>query len=349
MEETSELSDDNGQQFHPNWRALATVHFKPKIFIKSSGTENNQIVKYHEAKHQNVDIESSEFYQEVLSLPSTSNQDPVKVEKQKTARNVKKEKIKKVPFCKQRFFRLALNNDAEAIDDLINRSSNVDINAVDSFGWTALMISACEGSTESFRSLLINHNASLDFKDRTGNTAMSLAAKNNHSDILNIIQEYNNSRQYFIESSDVEDEDQQEGILFCPDCKIEIKKSSSKSHQSSTAHLFSCKYNTNASVKSFGIAHSNRGFKLMKTIGWDGNSALGARKNGKMYPVKTVIRKGRTGLGIQQDDPKITHFKANDVRAVHYKSQPPALTRKEILKQSLKEKRREQMIRRELS
>ncbi|XP_070496378.1 G patch domain and ankyrin repeat-containing protein 1 homolog [Chironomus tepperi] len=348
MEENDELSDNDVHHLHANWRALASVHFKPKIFIKSSGTENQQIVKSEEVKYPIENVQSSEFYQEVLNMPSTSNTNPIKIEKTRTAHSIKKEKIQKVPFCKQKLFRLALNNDPEGIDNLIKTSSNVDINAVDNFGWTALMISACEGSIDSFRSLLINHNASLDFKDRTGNTALSLATKNNHSDILNIIEEYNSKNSYS-ESSDEEVEEQNEGTLYCPDCKIKIKKSSSKSHQSSTVHLFSCKYNTDVTIKSFGIAHSNKGFKLMKTIGWDGNSALGARKNGKMYPVKTVMRKGRTGLGVKQDDPKITHFKANDVSAVHFKSQPPALTRKEIIKQSLKEKRHEQMLRRELS
>jgi len=348
MEENSETSDNFGQHLHPNWRALASVHFKPKIFIKSSGTENHKIVKSEEIKHQIEEVQSSEFYQEVLNMPSSSNYDAIKVEQPQSTHKLKKEKIKKVPFCKEKFFRLALNNDPEAIDDLISRSSNVDINAVDNFGWTALMISACEGSTDSFRSLLINYNASLDFRDRTGNTAKSLAKKNNHNEILNIIEEYYIQHES-TESTDEEIEEQQDGILFCPDCKIKIKKSTSKSHQSSTVHLFSCKYNTNASVKSFGIANSNKGFKMMKTIGWDGNSALGPKKDGKMYPIKTVLRKGRAGLGIKQNDPKITHFKAHDVRAVHFKPQPPAPTRKEILKHHLKEKKHEQMLRRELS
>ncbi|KAL7044749.1 hypothetical protein ACKWTF_002041 [Chironomus riparius] len=349
MEDTSKLNDNNAQQLHANWRALASVHFKPKIFIKSSGTENHKFVKSEEIKYEISERHSSEFYQEVLNMPSTSNQNPIEIEQPKPKNSPKNKKIKKVPFCKAKFFRLALNNDPDGINNLIKTSIDVDINAVDNFGWTALMISACEGSTDSFKSLLIDYNASLDFKDRTGNTAVSLAKKNNHNEILNIIEEYYSNRN-FSESSDEEVEgEQQDEILFCPDCKIEIKKSSSKSHQSSTVHLFSCKYNTDASVKSFGIANSNKGFKIMKTIGWDGSSALGAKRNGKMYPVKTVLRKGRTGLGIKQDDPKITHFKANDTRAVHFKPQLPALTRKEILKQSLKEKKREQLIRRELS
>lgn len=348
MAENDEEIIDDGQHLHSNWRALATAHIKHKIFVKSSGTEDERIAKNIKSTEKIEIGESvSEFYQEVLSMPSTSSLDSEIPRKSNYTRQKKIKKPQKVPFNKENLFRLALNNDSEGIEKLLENSLEIDINAADNFGWTALMMSACEGSEESFRTLLFNHNADLDVKDKSGNTALSLARKNNRQGILNIIQEYHSSNNY--DESSEEDEEVEEGSKFCPDCKIEIAKSSSKSHQSSTVHLFSCKYKTETDIKSFGIGHSNKGYKLMKTIGWDGNSALGPKKDGKIYPVKTVMRKGRTGLGVKQNDPKITHFKSYDVRAVHHNSQPRALTRKEILEQSLKDKRREQMLRRELS
>lgn len=349
-ESDQELSDD-GQHFHPNWRAIATASFKQKIFLKSTGTENEKIAKVEEAKHSIEIGESvSEFYQEVLSMPSSSNKTEITdSRKRNPAKTVRKRKVEKIPFNKEKFFRLALSNDSDGIDKLIESSKEVDINAVDNFGWSALMIAACEGSQDSFRTLLMNHDADLTIKDRIGNTAISLARKNNRQGILDILQEYFENSSYEESSDEEEEQEKQEGSDYCPDCKIEISKSSSRSHKSSTVHLFSCKYNTDTKIKSFGIGHSNRGYKLMKTLGWDGNSALGAKSDGKMYPVKTVIRKGRTGLGIKQEDPKITHFKAHDVRAVHFKTPPRAPTRKEILENSLRDKRKERMLRRELS
>ena len=157
------------QPFHPNWKALATASFEHKIFIKSTGTENEKVVKSKDLKSPiEIKEEVSEFYQEVLNMPSSSNKSEEKKPQKQNKRH--KRKIDKIPFCKQKLFRLALNNDSTGIDALLQNSSNIDINAVDQFGWTALMISACEGSVESFRTLLLNHNADLSIKDRTGNS-----------------------------------------------------------------------------------------------------------------------------------------------------------------------------------
>jgi hypothetical protein len=346
MAESDKESDSEQQQLQAHWRALATASFRRKIFVKSTGTEDEREEKVENNKSKIEIGESvSGFYQEVLQMPSTSTSKPAVKRKRKEAS--KKEKIEKVPFNKESFFCFAMSNRLEEIQKLLSNSINVDLDATDNFGWTALMIAACENSLDCF-SFLLECGADLNIKDRTGNTAESLAQKKHYTDILTVINDFRNRTCIEI-SDDSEKEEEQSGTDFCSHCKIEIKRSSSKSHQSSTVHLFSCKYNTDATIKSFGIARSNRGYKLMKTIGWDGNSALGARKNGKLYPVKTILRHKRTGLGIKQDNAKITHFKAHDVRAVHFRSQPHAPTRKEILEQSMKEKRKEQMIRRALS
>lgn len=84
-------------------------------------------------------------------------------------------------------------------------------------------------------------------------------------------------------------------------------------------------------------------------LGWDGSSALGPRSNGKLYPIKTVIRKSRTGLGIEQDSAKITHFKPYDPSSIKFKPLPKAPTRKEIHENDLKDKRHDQRLRIALS
>ena len=88
---------------------------------------------------------------------------------------------------------------------------------------------------------------------------------------------------------------------------------------------------------------------MMRRTGWSGNSGLGAKQDGKLYPIRTVIRKTNTGLGIKQDAAKITHFKAYDPRAVHFRPPPRALTRKEIFENDQRDKRHEQRLRKELS
>lgn len=338
------MDDSPDESLHPNWVALATVKFKPKIFVKSTGTEDEIKVTRNEAPARiEIDESSSIVYNEILQMPSTVQKVEEKCVKIKARK--KRTRIIKTRFIKENLFKLALDDDSEAILELINGAIEPDINATDAYGWTALMMAACEGAVNSFQKLL-ELGADLSFADRKGNSAISLAQKKGFQEILQVLEQHQHD---CIEISDDEDEPQEQGTQFCSDCGIEISKSSSKSHQTSTVHLFSCKFKGNTKIKTFGIARSNRGYQMMRRTGWDGNSALGPTENGKLYPIKTVIRNKRTGLGTEQDSAKITHFKPNDPSGVHFKPQPRAPTRKEIHENDLKDKRQDRRLRRALS
>lgn len=331
---------------HPNWVALATVKFRPKIFVKSSGTEDQpEISDKAPAASIETDETASLVYKEILEMPSTSR--PVK-QTTSSARSIRKrERIEKTNFCKENLFKLALADDVDGIQKLFETAIDPAVNATDHYGWTALMMAACEKSANAFRKLLWL-GADLEVADKKGNTASSLAEKKGFREILELIDEHKNQGDS-IEISDDEDEEPDQGTLFCSDCGIEVAKSTSTSHQSSVVHLFSCKFKGNTDIKTFGIARDNRGYQMMRRTGWDGNSALGSKQNGKLYPIKTVIRKRGTGLGIEQDPAKITHFKANDPRSIRFRPPPRALTRKEILENDQRDKRHEQRLRRALS
>ena len=343
------MSDESGNEssMHPNWVALATVKFRPKIFVKSSGTEDDVRDKDKSTSPQVViDESASVAYNEILKMPSTVQQAETTVKKEKPKLRMKRRKIERINFDKETLFKLSLADDSDRIQELLDTAIDPEINATDAYGWTALMMAACEGAVNSFRKLLA-HGADVSIADKKGNTAISLAQKKGFQEILEVVEDYQRD---LIEISSDEDELQQEqGTQFCCDCGIEISKSSSKSHQTSTVHLFSCKFKGNTNIKTFGIGQRNRGFQIMRRTGWDGNSALGPRENGKLYPIKTVIRKRGTGLGIEQDSAKITHFKPNDPSSVHWQPQPRVPTRKEIHENDLKDKRREQRIRQALS
>jgi hypothetical protein len=335
--------EENNDQ-HPNWVALATVKFRPKIFIKSSGTEDVVEQKDKEdARKIQIDEAASKVYNEILQMPSTSQAKP----KVRPARQKRRIKIEKTKFNKQDFFKLAMANDSDGIQKLINSSEDVDINATDAFGWTALMMAACEGALESFQTLL-ELGADVSIAAR-GQTSIDIARAKGFHGIIETYEELKKQCESVDMTEDDDTQQSQEGTLVCSDCGIEFSVSSSTSHQTSIVHLFSCKFKGNSNIKSFGIARSNRGFQIMKRTGWDGQSGLGARQNGKLYPIRTVIRKQRTGLGIKQDSSKVTHFHAYDTRGVHFKPQPRALTRREILENDARDKRRDQRLRKELS
>lgn len=331
------MEDKLKQQLHPNWVALATVKFKPKLFVKSSGTENSETKPKSLPKLIEIDDSARQVYDEILKSPSTACKKSVI----KRTKAFKKRKVEKEKFDKQNLFKLSLQNDAEGIKKLMERTNQPNVNATDAFGWTALMMATCEGAVSSFETLL-NFGADLSVFDKKHNTALTLAKKKGFNEILHIIERQSTS-------IEISDDEIDEGTQYCSDCGIEIAKSTSKSHETSTVHLFSCKFKGNDKIKAFGIGRSNRGYQMMRRSGWDGNSSLGPRQNGKLYPIRTVIRKRNTGLGIEQDSAKVTHFKANDTSAVHFRPPPRALTRREIHENDLREKRHEQRLRRELS
>lgn len=334
-------------------RIRATAHFKTKIFLRSSGTEDvreSTIVREDPANVE-IDGSSSEFYKEIISAPSA----PAIQSRRKRARSTNKQSVTKnsskklVKFDKEKLFRLAMSNNLDELQRLVESSRDVDVNATDAFGWTALMMAACENSCDVFRALL-DLGADLTVEDRKGNTAKSLSEKKHFVRILEIIEEKLNSQ--------MEEEDQDEThnnsnepeeLKLCPDCGVEFKKSSSRSHHASTVHLFSCKYDTKSKIQTFGISQSNRGYQIMKRTGWDGSSGLGSSGSGKLHPIKTTLRQPKSGLGIKQTPAKVTHFKPNDLNAIKFRPPARPLTRKEIVEQSLRDKRKDQRLRQELS
>lgn len=340
------MDESIDESLHPNWVALATVKYRPQIFVKSTGTEDQQETSAKALPTTTeIDDSASLVYNEILEMPSTAQ--PVKSATSSVGRRRKRAKIERINFCKENLFRLAMDDDVEGIQRLFETAINPEVNAFDHYGWTALMMAACEGSANAFQKLLWL-GADLEIADKKGNTASTLAEKKGFQEILSLIDEHKNQGDS-IEISDDEDTETDQGTLFCSDCGIEVAKATSTAHQSSVVHLFSCKFKGNTDIKTFGIAKNNRGYQMMRRTGWDGNSALGSKQNGKLYPIKTVIRKRGTGLGIAQDPAKITHFKANDPRSIKFRPPPRAPTRKEILENDQRDKRHERRLRRALS
>lgn len=88
----------------------------------------------------------------------------------------------------------------------------------------------------------------------------------------------------------------------------------------------------------------------MKKEGWDGESGLGPSKDGAKYPVKTVLKRDKLGVGSKRSSKaKVTHFKSFDESAVKGRvSKDPAkrITKKTQVKRTEKERQREIQFRR---
>lgn len=138
---------------------------------------------------------------------------------------------------------------------------------------------------------------------------------------------------------------------------MEIALVDRKTHETSTLHRFN-RTNTQSSVPHFGIPESNVGFQMLVQQGWNRDSGLGAEQNGRIYPIKTTLRKPRSGLGVRQcNKPKVTHFKPFDSDAI--KSSivaPPSAakiastkTKRQIRNEQLRSQRKDRYLRKILS
>ena len=57
---------------------------------------------------------------------------------------------------------------------------------------------------------------------------------------------------------------------------------------------------------------------MMLHSGWQSNKGLGpqGKESGKLYPVRTELKRDRHGLDFKKNDKKVTHFQAFDVNSV---------------------------------
>lgn len=288
--------------------------------------------------------EASRVYNEILNLPTThKKQQPTSTRKQR----IRQEEKPLVNFDKDALFRAALNDDLKSVS--LMKFTDNDVNSCDAFGWTGLMIAACEGSRKVCE-FLLHKGCDLSVSDRSGNTAMSLAKMKNRTEIVNMIEEkMANIPVEDTSASEISIQPQTYEPFWCNECQHLFKETSKKSHEASTLHRFNRKNSFEFSRRYF-IPDSNIGFKMMLRQGWDRESGLGPNSEGKLYPIKTTIRKARSGLGVKQDSARVTHYSAHDRDAIKWRpAAPKAKTKKQLERDSKKNQRKEIAIRRALS
>ncbi|XP_037714851.1 G patch domain and ankyrin repeat-containing protein 1 homolog [Drosophila subpulchrella] len=331
-------------ELHPNWLALTTLPLQLKRFVRAgdpdSVPESPKAVK-HQLNGLNG-AEAQEFYKEVLDAPTTSQVPPLSSSKTKETKVVPKKP--KLPFDKSKFFRLATSNQVEELSQM--EIYEEDLNSRDTFGWTALMMAACEGATETV-AWLLQKGVHVETADKSGNTALKLAQRKGHSEVVQLLQ----SRPISAEGSDGEESVDINSPFYCEICKRDYKETPWPDHQTSTVHQFNLKALPAHKLHKFNISAKNRGLQLMVKQGWDQEHGLGPSKSGRLYPVKTVLRKQRTGLGIEQQPARVTHFGAYDLNAVRRRDPiyQQRRTRSDMQREKVQEWKRERHLRRELS
>lgn len=263
-------------------------------------------------------------------------------------RRRKRENIISEKFNKKQFFIATLSDDIEYLQKI--NFVRDDINTVDQFGWSALMMASCEGSINVVR-FLLSQQVDLTICDRKGNTALTLADAKHHAEISNMIREKQSGKSCNRTTDNDDDVIIIENQTFdCSVCQRSFSDTTQKQHEASTVHLFNVKNKFQFS-RRYHIPDSNVGFKMMLAQGWNRECGLGPKdREGKLYPVKTTLRKNRSGLGVKQDTAKITHFVAFDRDAV--KRRPPApkpKTKHDLEREERRNRQKEIAMRKALS
>ncbi|XP_046366569.2 G patch domain and ankyrin repeat-containing protein 1-like isoform X2 [Haliotis rufescens] len=193
-------------------------------------------------------------------------------------------------------------------------TSGANINVKDLYGWTPLMCSAYAGHMGVVQTLL-GLGADWGLCERKGRTARDLANKVGHGSIVKLIDDTIADFQSSDDGSSSNQRVTNEEGFFCEICKRHFSEGTERSHKTSTVHLFNCQLKPKK--PSYLISESNVGYQMMLRSGWNADRGLGPREEGQKYPVKTVLKRNREGLGGEQKStPRVTHFPPRDVRAV---------------------------------
>ena len=332
--------------------------------------------------------EAKEFYEEVLAIPEQRTHTDSRKrtnghlksavrEKKPCKKSVvshksqgltrkKKDSVSAVtsPF---QLFQYAQTNQLDLLESALS-DHQYDINLQDNFHWTLLMVAAYAGHMAVVQFLMAQGAKWREFSESRGMNAADLARTAGHLDIVEFIENYESCEESNVDFP--EDHIQQllklpsesktrqnckhgsrkqQEPFYCDSCQTTVTQRKDN-HDASIVH----RYNNQErppNISSYGIPESNRGFQMMLRSGWNPEGGLGSQRQGKMFPVKTVLKKDRSGIGLERGKAKVTHFPAHDKEAVrshrerYKKVQQPVKTKKELVRHKQKEKQWERRLR----
>ncbi|CAG7818470.1 unnamed protein product [Allacma fusca] len=289
-------------------------------------------------------------YEEIINQPSTSKRNPHHLRSR--SKSISEAAQLKVPEPLPAFSQLQKLAEGNKLAELKSVLSvhSVDLNRTDEYGWTLLMVAACAGSTDIV-TLLLKSGADRGVKNKKGLTAYALAEKNNFKQVCDII--INWKGKIKLESCVSEEEQGQKVISsagYCESCRVEY--SCFRKHSRSIAHLISTSDNTTTRTH-YGIPETNKGFQLLLKNGWNRERGLGPEGEGQKFPVKTILKRDRIGLGSEEGEKakaRVTHFGPGDRAAVKREVKTgERLERKRTVEKKAEVKRKSKEIRKEIN
>ncbi|KAH9503985.1 hypothetical protein Btru_067490 [Bulinus truncatus] len=189
-------------------------------------------------------------------------------------------------------------------------SQGLNINYKDFYGWTALMCAAKEGHSEMVNCLLEN-GADLKIVNSDGHSAAWLAENARHHSLAEKLLNFSPHEA----TSSLEHHEPTQ--FYCQTCKSEFYAADETCHVTSIVHLLNT--SRKHSKHFYTIPETNKGFQMLLKTGWEKDRGLGPRGDGCKYPVKTILKQDRAGIGVEESNKKkakVTHFNPHDTYAV---------------------------------
>jgi hypothetical protein len=327
---------------HPNWKALSTVDFRWKQFVREGSSQIEDRLNTKKVTSNRLTGEEAKLiYEEVvgsdISLvdkPTVGREHSVVTSPSAVRINECSDRAKLVNALMTE----AQKNNVAGVSALVSSNCNIDV--TDRYGWTPLMSAACAGALDVVK-FLMSQGADVSMRDKSGNTCLSLARRRGHFAVVQAVTEGYRESGAECQPSGVEHDE-----FYCDSCKRIFRNTSRKQHATSTLHLFSSR--PQAAVPTmYSIPSSNKGYQILVKGGWDREKGLGPEGSGQKFPLKTILKRDREGLGAHgRKKARVTHFSH---RTSHLKWITTKTSRRLSREAALSwEHRKERALRREL-
>ncbi|CAG0889491.1 unnamed protein product [Darwinula stevensoni] len=260
---------------------LKFTEFELKRFIPARDHGESGIQQTKNVQ-QDLGDEAKQFYEAVINEQSTQEAQSVHkptctLHGEEKIPSGQKRKLTSIltltPFQQQRMLYRLLksveDNDEQGTSELLDRG--VEVNSVDVYGWTPLMLAAFHGHHELTK-CLVKRGANISLRNKNGLSAFDLALHQGHLGLVDYLITQNKRK---MDQPDVSAEipaNEPEPVL-CKECNVLVPVKERRKHLTSMVHLLNTKMTTHSST--YGIPESNKGFQMLLRSGWDKKRGLG--------------------------------------------------------------------------
>lgn len=193
-------------------------------------------------------------------------------------------------FRDKDLFIAAQNNDVGTLVSVLDKFPDK-LNTTDEFGWSLLMI-ACQANSVDTVKELLKRNADTSIRDKAGNSVLTLVIRNRNLVLVDLfLNKEKSKRPKTFKREKIKRE------FLCEICNRVFDDRDD--HLSSTVH------NMDASKRNkcrpcYKIPASNKGYQIMVKGGWDRSNGLGPDGTGNLYPIRTIQKLDKKGLGLEK-------------------------------------------------